>query len=64
MLLLLLLLLCVVLVDDLLVVGPERVKVGELRLHQLLDHGLVTEDEGFLREVVLRVLQQLSEGNA
>lgn len=62
--LLLLLLLLSVLVHDLLVIGPEGVKVGELRLHELLDHGLVAEDEGFLREVVLRVLQKLSEGNA
>jgi len=56
--------LLLLLVDDLLVVSPEGVEVGELRLHQLLDHGLIPQDKGLLREAVLGVLQQLSEGDA
>ena len=55
--------LLLLLVDNLLVVSPEGVEVGELRLHELLDHGLIAQDEGLLREAVLRVLQQLSEGD-
>ena len=54
---LLLLLLLLLLVDDLLVVSPEGVEVGELRLHELLDHGLIPQDKGLLREAVLGVLQ-------
>jgi hypothetical protein len=56
--------LLLLLVDDLLVVSPEGVEVGELRLHQLLDHGLIPQHEGLLREAILGVLQQLSEGDA
>lgn len=55
--------LLLLLVDNLLVVGPEGVEVGELSLHELLDHCLIPQDEGLLGKAVLRVLQQLSEGD-
>lgn len=55
--------LLLLLVDNLLVVSPEGVEVGELRLHELLDHCLIPQDEWLLCEAVLRILQQLSEGD-
>jgi hypothetical protein len=50
--------------QHLLVVHPYLIELGELRLHQLLDRRLVSHHEALLGEAVLRVLQQLSEGNA
>ena len=47
-----------------LVVGPERVELVELRLHQLLDRSLIAHNETLLSKVVLGVLKQLSESDA
>lgn len=48
----------------LLVVLPDLIELGQLRLHQLLYGGLVPHDEALLGEAVLGVLQQLSECDA
>ena len=45
------------------IVLPESLEVSKLSLHELLDHSIVSHNEGLLGKVVLGVLKQLSEGD-